>query len=89
VVLNGPFAANNSEALRQAALDGLGIALLPDFSAEADLASGKLVQVLSQWRAAGTFGDYLYAIRPYSPYLPRAVRVFVDYLRNELKDGFS
>jgi DNA-binding transcriptional LysR family regulator len=89
VGLQGPFAANNSEALREAALDGLGIALLPDFSAHGDLAAGRLEQVLPQWRAVGAFGDYLYAIRPYSPYLPRTVRVFVDYLRTELKAGFS
>ncbi|MFP5473436.1 MAG: LysR family transcriptional regulator, partial [Gammaproteobacteria bacterium] len=32
VPVAGPFAANNSEALRDAAAAGLGIALLPDFS---------------------------------------------------------
>jgi DNA-binding transcriptional LysR family regulator len=45
------LAANNSEALRDAALAGLGIALLPDFSAQAALASGQLVQVLAGWRS--------------------------------------
>jgi DNA-binding transcriptional LysR family regulator len=33
LTVNGPFSANNSEALRDAALSDLGIALLPDFSA--------------------------------------------------------
>lgn len=89
VAVQGPFAANNSEALREVALDGLGIALLPDFSAQADLASKRLIRVLPQWRAVGVFGDFLYAIRPYSPYLPRAARLFVDYLRKELKQGFA
>jgi DNA-binding transcriptional LysR family regulator len=89
VVLKGPFAANNSEALRQAALDGLGIALLPDFSAQDDLASGRLERVLPQWRVAGAFGDYLFALRPYSPYMSRAARAFVDYLKVELKGGFG
>jgi DNA-binding transcriptional LysR family regulator len=89
VALKGPFAANNSEALRQAALDGIGIALLPDFSAQQDLALGKLEQVLPNWRVAGAFGDYLFALRAYSPYLPRPVRVFVDYLKAELKGGFG
>ncbi|MGJ7916108.1 LysR family transcriptional regulator [Massilia sp. LXY-6] len=89
VAVSGPFAANNSEALRGAALDGLGIALLPDFSASADLAAGKLVQVLPQWRAVGSFGDSLFALRPYSPYVPRAVRIFVDFLRDQFRDGFG
>jgi DNA-binding transcriptional LysR family regulator len=89
VALSGPFAANNSEALRGAALDGLGIALLPDFSASADLAAGKLVQVLPQWRAVGSFGDSLFAIRPHSPYVPRGVRIFVDFLREQFREGFG
>ncbi len=89
VPIAGPFAANNSEALREAALAGLGIALLPDFSAQAALRSGKLVQVLPGWRPEGSFGEHLYAIRPYSPYLPRAVQALVAHLREALKAGFA
>ncbi len=89
VPVAGPFAANNSEALREAALGGLGIALLPDFSAGADLAAGRLQHVLPRWRPVGYFGEGLYAIRPYSPYVPRAVRVLVDHLRAELGAGFG
>src|SRR5207344_122110 len=73
VPVAGPFAANNSEALREAAQSGLGIALLPDFSAQAALAGGKLQRVLPDWRPVGSFGEHLYAIRPYTPYVPRAV----------------
>ena len=89
VPVAGPFAANNSEALREAALAGLGIALLPDFSAQAALRRGKLVQVLPGWRPVGSFGEHLYAIRPYSPYLPRAVQALVAWLREALKPGFT
>ncbi len=88
VAVKGPFAANNSEALREAAMGGLGIALLPDFSAQAALQAGKLVRVLPEWRPVGAFGEQLYAIRPYSPYVPRAVQAFVAYLREALKEGF-
>lgn len=88
VGIRGGFAANNSEALRDAAMSGLGIALVPDFTAQSALASGKLVRVLPRWRPTGAFGDYIYAIRPYSPFVPRAVRVFVEHLRVALKDGF-
>ena len=89
VPVAGPFAANNSEALREAALAGLGIALLPDFSAQAALRAGKLVPVLPGWRPEGSFGEHLYAIRPYSPYVPRAVQALVGFLRAALKDGFA
>ncbi len=89
VPVSGSFSANNSEALRDAALTGLGIALLPDFSAQASLRAGKLVQVLPQWRPVGAFADQLYAIRPYSPHVPRAVTAFVTYLRQTLAAGFG
>ena len=89
VPVTGCFVANNSEALREAALAGLGIALLPDFSAQAALRAGKLVSVLPGWQPVGSFGDHLYAIRPYSPYVPRAVQALVGFLRESLAGGFA
>ena len=89
VPVSGSFSANNSEALRDAALTGLGIALLPDFTAQTSLRTGKLVQVLPQWKPVGAFADQLYAIRPYSPHVPRAVTAFVTYLRHTLAAGFG
>ena len=89
VGVRGVFAANNSEALREAALAGLGIALLPDFSAQAAVLSGKLQLVLPQWKPVGAFGEHLYAIRPYSPVVPRAVQAFIGYWREALAEGFG
>lgn len=89
VAVKGPFAANNSEALREAAQGGLGIALLPDFSAQAALQGGRLVSVLPEWQPVGAFAEQLFAVRPYSPQVPRAVQAFVAYLREALKGGFT
>lgn len=89
VPVSGSLSANNSEALRDAALAGLGIALLPDFSAQARLRAGRLVQVLPQWKPVGAFAEQLYAIRPYSAHVPRAVTAFVAYLREALAGGFG
>ena len=88
VPVTGPFGANNSEALRDAAIDGLGIALVPDFSAQAALQAGRLVEVLPDWRAVGSFSPHIYAIRPYSTHVPRAVAAFVGWLREALAGGF-
>jgi len=88
VGVRGVFAANNSEALREAAIAGLGIALLPDFSAQAAVQAGKLQLVLPHWKPVGAFGEHLYAIRPYSPVVPRAVQAFIGYWRTALEDGF-
>lgn len=89
IAVRGTFAANNSEVLREAALGGVGIALLPDFSAAREIAAGRLVAVLPEWRSVGAFGDKLFAIRPYATHVPRPVRAFVAFLRAELAAGFS
>jgi len=89
VPIAGPLAVNNSEGLREAALAGLGITLLPDFTAQGALREGLLVPVLPGWRPMGVFGDTLYAIRPYASHVPRAVQLLVAYLREAFKDGFA
>jgi DNA-binding transcriptional LysR family regulator len=88
VPVHGPLRANNSEALREAVLGGLGIGLLPDFSAGAHLLPRELVRVLPQWRPRGFFGERIFAIRPWSAHVPRAVQCLVDHLRQALKTGF-
>ena len=86
--VNGQFSANNSETLRDAALESLGIALLPDFTAQAAVQAGKLVVVLPDWRVTGAFAEQLYIVRPYASHVPRAVGLFVGYLRERFADGF-
>ena len=81
VSVSGPFKANNSEVLREAALNHLGLALLPDFTAAAHLASQELIPVLPRWRPVGFFGDHIYAIRPWSAHVPRTVQCLVAHLR--------
>jgi DNA-binding transcriptional LysR family regulator len=88
VPVAGGFAANNSEMLRDAAMAGLGIALVPDFSAQSGLASGHLREVLPGWRPVDAFGEHLFAIRPYASHVPRAVAVFVEFLRASFAVGF-
>lgn len=88
VAVNGPLRANNSEALREAVLGGLGIGLLPDFSATAFMGPRQLVRVLPGWQPRGFFGDRIYAIRPWSPHVPRAVQCLVAHLRQVMQPGF-
>ena len=95
VTVSGPLKANNSEVLREALLAGLGIGLLPDFSLRPEIAANAstlpaaLVQVLPDWEVQGFFGDSLYALRPQSPQVPKAVQVLVEYLRELFSRGFQ
>ncbi len=83
------FVANNSEVLRDMACAGLGIALLPDFSAQHAVRQGDLVEILPQWRPVGTFGRTIFALRPYTHRTPRNVRVLLDYLLEAFAGGFD
>ncbi|MFT0533406.1 LysR family transcriptional regulator [Castellaniella hirudinis] len=83
------FVANNSEVLRDMACAGLGIAVLPDFSAQQAVREGALVPLLPDWRPVNTFGRTIFALRPYSARAPRNVRVLLDYLLEVFAGGFD
>lgn len=89
VTVNGPLKANNSEVLREAVLGGAGIGLLPDFSAAQHLGPRQLVPVLPEWRPVGFFGEKIYALRPWSAHVPRAVQCFVEHLKAAFAAGFG
>ncbi|HYF42570.1 MAG TPA: LysR family transcriptional regulator, partial [Ramlibacter sp.] len=50
-------------------------------------ADSVLVQVLPGWRPQGFFGERIYAIRPWSAQVPRAVQCLVEHLRGALGRG--
>ena len=71
------LACNQVEFVREAALAGLGLALLPRFLVASDLAANRLIPVLPDARPEpATF----YALYPYGRQLPLATRLFLDQL---------
>ncbi|EIC84134.1 LysR family transcriptional regulator [Serratia sp. M24T3] len=81
VNVKGPLATNNSESIRDAALSGMGIAMLPDFSARVAIEEGQLEEVLMDWRIIEAFADKIWILRPYTIHPPRAVLVFSRWLQ--------
>lgn len=75
--VNSPFPA------RQAAVAGLGFALLPDFVAAPEIEAGRLVRILPEYKSVS--GGGIYAVYPHRRYLPAKVRVLVDYLSHWFK----
>ena len=67
---------NNSFAVRDAALAGLGIAQLPLQVAAAALANGSLVRLLPEWAPLPV---PVHAVFPSNRYLTAKVRAFVEY----------
>jgi DNA-binding transcriptional LysR family regulator len=88
VRVSGRFKANNSEVLRDAIVGAMGIGLLPDFSAQPASGRSTLVRVLPDWEVQGYFGTHIYAIRPPTVRVPKAVHFFVEHLRQTMRAGF-
>ncbi|MCY1515789.1 HTH-type transcriptional regulator DmlR [compost metagenome] len=77
----GVFTANNGEVLRDAALAGHGIAVLPLFIVAADLAAGRLVHVLPH---EAPLDDGVFAVYPRSAFTSQKVRTLVQYLKQAM-----
>jgi DNA-binding transcriptional LysR family regulator len=77
VDIHGRLCANNGDALRIAALKGLGLAFLPSFIVGADLQSGHLSSVLDRFVPQDMS---LNAVYPTARHLSPKVRAFVDFL---------
>jgi DNA-binding transcriptional LysR family regulator len=56
------YRANNPEAIMNAVIAGLGIALLPRYCCEQALADGRLVPVLTDWAPVTKFGNQITAV---------------------------
>jgi len=78
VRVNGRLRANNGEALREAAVAGFGLVLMPSFIVGEEVRRGRLTPVLSDWIAGEPLA--IHAIYPASRNLSPKVRVFVDFL---------
>ena len=77
----GSLYADNGDALRQAALAGLGLVYLPTFVVGDDLRAGRLRALLTQRTQAKTS---LYAVYPESRHISPKVRAILDWLVEEL-----
>ena len=79
--VTGNYQVNNSEALYTALVAGVGIARLPTFIASADIAAGRLVPLLSEYKLPS---QTIYAVFPERRHLPAKVRVFIDFLTEKI-----
>ncbi len=77
VPVTGSLIAGNGTVLREAAVAGLGLAVLPSHMIARELAAGQLKPVLTDFRR-GEIG--IYAVYPNRRHLPAKLRAFVDFL---------
>lgn len=78
VPVNGVLCSNNGEVLRDAAIRGLGITLLPLFIVGEELRQGKLQQVLPDYHPPELAICVIY---PVNRHLSTKIRLLVDFLQ--------
>lgn len=82
VKVSGSFASNNSDAIHQAVVAGLGIAYRSFWDVAEDLEAGRLKAVLTAYKPP-TVG--IWAIYPPTRSVPGKVRAFIDFLAERFK----
>lgn len=86
VEVTGRFRANASRVVLQAAVAGLGIALLPDSVTAPDIAAGQLVRILPRYRRDGAD---LYAVYVSRHQIPQAVTAFVSFTAEKVRSALA
>ena len=80
ISIDGVFCSNNGEVLRDAAVKGLGIVLLPTFIVERELKRGELQIILPNFQAPELA---LWVIYPVNRHLSTKVQLFTKFLQLE------
>ncbi|MGK0195903.1 substrate binding domain-containing protein, partial [Pseudomonas aeruginosa] len=83
VPIAGRYRVSSSLAVRDALLAGFGLSLIPRLYVQAELAEGRLVELLADWKADETA---IHAVYP-SRQLAGKTRVFLDFLTETMAQG--
>lgn len=81
VRIKGNAQSNNSEAIREMVLGGLGIALSPVWLFSEDLKAGRVIAILQDYRAQAL---PIHAVSPANRRQSARVKAFVDYMSEAL-----
>lgn len=90
IAVDGCFKSDSGDAILTAAKAGLGIAMMNDWSVREELADGRLVRIFQDFSVSfSEFDNGVYAVFQKSQHLPKKIRLFVDFLKTELKNQLS
>lgn len=84
VPVTGDFQSDSGDTNLEVVLSGLGITALPIWMVEEHLQSGRLVQLLTDYKADQIPFNAIY---PQNRYVPLKVRCFVDFLKEKLAES--
>ncbi|WP_417541853.1 LysR family transcriptional regulator [Methylophaga thalassica] len=78
VEVKGRFNVNNTDAMLEAAIGGMGVIMLTSYTVDKAIASGQLEAVLEEYE---TPGANIYAMYLPTMYLSSKARAFIDYMK--------
>lgn len=84
IPIKGVLCSNNGEVLREAALKGLGITLLPLFMVQKDLESGRLRDILRDYQPESITLSVIY---PVNRHLSVKVKLFTEFIKQRFGEG--
>ena len=83
----GNLQSDNGEALLDATLAGVGVALMPDWAVRDELAAGRLQRLLPDYRVSHIeFDNGIYAVFQQSRHMSAKVRAFIDFLAETFRE---
>lgn len=85
LALQPTLASENFQFLHEAILADLGVGLVPDYLVAADVAAGRVVTALDDWRLS-LFGTRLFLLRMPDRYQTLAVRTLIDFVLDQARD---
>jgi len=83
VPISGRLLINNFAAEHEAAVRGLGLAILPLLNVRDDIEAGRLVHVLPDYEV---YRGLLSLVRPAMPFEPPKLRAFIDFITAALRE---
>jgi DNA-binding transcriptional LysR family regulator len=87
VTVHGRYAANHTMVRLEAALQHVGIASLPRFTAHAALQAGQLIAVLPDWQFLNAYAGDAWLLYPPTRHLAPKLRVWIDFLVARITPG--
>lgn len=85
VLVRGNTIISSAIALKQCALAGMGLALLPHWLIDSELFTGSLVKVLDNYEVTATeFNTSAWLVCPSRTYIPLKVSLFTNFLKQKI-----
>ncbi len=85
VLGSGRYSVNHTEARLDSVMRGDGIAAFPDFTAQAAIDDGRVVQLLKDWNLGAAYRGFAYIQHPQTKYVTAKTSLFIEFLTRHFR----